>query len=346
MTPDLTCPNCGSKAVRSRRAVYESGSSNYKGRQSTSGMSFGFGKNFRPRFYFGGGSHSGTRQSLFAQKVAPVPMWLGLPIFVIIFLISASFTAGIIFAVLWAGFAFYINEQSFEKEWVCNKCSAVFKPDEALLIGVSKKYKQIGQKVDRIYEEVNNSTDNSFRTKKLKELEKIFIELNNISDDEVAGYSEGDRKNIKILKDRIRFLQAFVKKSEIAELVPLIISGESKLKRKNAAIMVEKLLSEIKALGQKSIIENFNDLKERTSIIIKVTDALDLLDKADKAHFMGEKNKEINYLLESLYSMRKNKVTVKQFDSLAAISETTGDTWTINLIKKNLLRAGYIPPKK
>lgn len=271
MSPNLTCPNCSSKTIRSRRAVYEGGTSNYRGRHSSSGMSFGFGKNFRPRLYFGGGRHSGVRQSVIAQKAAPVTMWLGLPVFLIIFFVSSSFTISTVIALAWATFAFFYNEQSFEKEWICSKCGVVFDPE------------------------------------KIRPLE-------------IA--------------------------SEVRNLLPYINSGESKQKRKNNAAKVIELLDELESSNLQHTVNDFYDFKEKMSIVLKSTDALDLLDKADRAHFLKDKDQEIKYLLEALYSLRKNQVTVRQFDSLKVKSETTGEIWTINLIKKKMLEAGYVPPSK
>ncbi len=271
MTPNLTCPNCSSKAIRSRRAVYEGGTSNYRGRRSTNGMSFGFGKNFRPRLYFGGGRHSGVRQSVIAQKAAPVPMWLGLPVFLIIFFISSSFAISSVIALSWATFAFFINAQFFEKEWICSKCGEMFDPEKIRLLGIV---------------------------------------------------------------------------SEVQNLLPHINSGESKQKRKNSAAKVIELLDELESSNLQHTIKDFHNLKEKLSIVLKSTDALDLLDKADKAHFLKNKNQEIKHLLEALYSLRKNQVTVRQFDSLKAKSEITGEIWTINLIKKKILEAGYVPSPK
>lgn len=271
MSPNLTCPNCSSKTIRSRRAVYEGGTSNYSGRHSSSGMSFGFGKNFRPRLYFGGGRHSGVRRSVIAQKAAPVPMWLGVPVFLIILFASSSFAISTVIALAWATFSLFINEQSFEKEWICSKCGVVFDPEK---------------------------------------------------------------------------IRHFEISSGIRTLLPHINSGESKQKRKNSAAKIIELLAELESLNLQHTIKDFYDLKEKLPIVFKATDALDLLNKADKGHFLKDKNQEIKHLLEALYSLRKNQVTVRQFDSLKAKSETTGEIWTINLIKKKMLEAGYVPPQK
>lgn len=271
MAIQTKCPNCHSTAVRSRRAVYEDCTSNYRGRHTNNGMSFGFGKNFRPRLYFGGGGHSGTRKSLVAQKAAPVPMWVGLPIFLIICLFTLSFIISLIIALAWAAFAFYINEQSFEKQWICSKCGEMFDPEK---------------------------------------IKPLAIE------------------------------------SEIRSLLPVINSEESKIKRKKNIFRLIELMNELEISGHQYDVSNFYELKEKLPTVLNTIDAVDLLTKAEKAHFMGNKKQVIKYLLEALYSLRSNQVTVRQFNSLEIKDSNTGEILTINLIKKKILEAGYVPPKK
>lgn len=268
----VSCPNCGSKTVRSRQSVYESGTSIYRGRHSNSGMSFSIGKNFKPRFYTGGGRHSGTRQSLIAQRAAPVPVIIGFPIVILVyFFTSGSVQITIASAIAWAAFAILMNRNSYDKEWICSKCGAMFDPDKTKLYAIS---------------------------------------------------------------------------SEISKLLQEIKYGKNKQEIGKKASRVIDLMNELEVNGFHHTVSDFHELKNKMSVLLKISDAADLLDKADKAHFMKNKKQEINFLLEALYSLRSHQTTVREFDSYGLKSEITGEIWTVNLIKKKLLQAGYNPPKK
>ena len=82
----IRCPDCGSTAVRRREVVHKSGTSNYSGTSSTSGLSVGLTGKARPRVWFGGGSHSGVRQSIRANEAQPLPYWPAIVVPVLMFL--------------------------------------------------------------------------------------------------------------------------------------------------------------------------------------------------------------------------------------------------------------------
>jgi len=70
------------------------------------------------------------------------------------------------------------------------------------------------------------------------------------------------------------------------------------------------------------------------------------MDKADKKHVLRNKKTAAKHLLEAIYLLKKNETTVKEFDSLKMKSEITGEPWTIDYVKKRLLKAGYRPANK
>ncbi|MBT78212.1 MAG: hypothetical protein CL798_08490 [Chromatiales bacterium] len=131
----IKCPSCSSTAVRRREVVHKSGTSTYSGRSSSRGFSFGFAGKARPRVWFGGGSHSGKRQSLKAQEAEPLPFWPAIIVPITIFIFrgendSFGFWSwfGFVVSGLWflAAMADYF---SYRDEWSCSKCGATFVPD-------------------------------------------------------------------------------------------------------------------------------------------------------------------------------------------------------------------------
>lgn len=83
MKTPTQCPNCGSRATRSRQVVYESGTSRHSGRSSSRGLSFGLSGRRNTRLGFWSGSYSGTRQSIIAQNAGPLPIITGLGLLIL-----------------------------------------------------------------------------------------------------------------------------------------------------------------------------------------------------------------------------------------------------------------------
>jgi hypothetical protein len=133
--------------------------------------------------------------------------------------------------------------------------------------------------------------------------------------------------------------------NEIISLVPKVEVQPNKSLRKKYANKIIALLNALENMGRSYLFSNFEELRWKMKIVLKTADALDYLDKADKQNFFNKKKIEINYLFEALYSLKKEKVTIKEFNSLQAKSEITGQTWTVDYIKRRLLSAGYTPTK-
>jgi len=165
---------------------------------------------------------------------------------------------------------------------------------------------------------------------------KIFLLL--------ADYVSRDIKLKKIeeIKESNRSANMY---NEIISLVPKVEVQPNKSLRKKYANKIIALLNALENMGRSYLFSNFEELRWKMKIVLKTADALDYLDKADKQNFFNKKKIEINYLFEALYSLKKEKVTIKEFNSLQAKSEITGQTWTVDYIKRRLLSAGYTPTK-
>lgn len=165
---------------------------------------------------------------------------------------------------------------------------------------------------------------------------KIFLLL--------ADYVSRDIKQKKIeeIKESNRSANIY---NEIISLVPKVEVQPNKSLRKKYAYKIIGLLNALENMGRSHFFSNFEELRWKMKIVLKTADAFDYLDKADKQYFFNKKKIEINYLFEALYSLKKEKVTIKEFNSLQAKSEITGQTWTVDCIKRRLLEAGYTPTK-
>jgi uncharacterized protein YicC (UPF0701 family) len=129
--------------------------------------------------------------------------------------------------------------------------------------------------------------------------------------------------------------------TQISTLVPDIASSESKTRRKNNARKVQRLIDELEALGQQHVLQDAEAFKKQIEIIIRAVDVLDNLDKADKQLFLKDKKKELKYLLEALYHLKRNRITSQEFNSLQAKSEITEEFWTADYLRKRMIAAGY-----
>jgi hypothetical protein len=153
---------------------------------------------------------------------------------------------------------------------------------------------------------------------------------------------EREQKRIEGIKESNRGVNIH---NEIISLIPKVEVQASKSIRKKYANKIIELLGELESIGRSHLFSNFEELREQTKVVLKTSDAFNYLDKADKQHFLNKKKMEIKYLLEALYSLMIMKVTNREFNSLHAKSELTGQTWTVNYIKSRLLDAGYTPTK-
>ncbi len=131
--------------------------------------------------------------------------------------------------------------------------------------------------------------------------------------------------------------------SSIEKLIPEAELGQSKTARKNNARKILQLLDSLEELGKKDTITNFDELRDRTKCLLKIADAIDFLDKADKRLFLNQKKREKNYLLEALYHLITYGVTNKEFNSLSLKSEFTGRIWTVRYLKQRIINAGHQP---
>lgn len=133
----IICPDCGSSAVRRREVVHKSGTSEYKSSGSTSGVSFSFSGKSHPRYWLGGGSTRGVRQSLLARESQPVPFWPAILLVVFIFIFRGD--QGSFGILSWLGFlvsglwlaAAWRDISRYEEQWLCGKCGARFIPEAA-----------------------------------------------------------------------------------------------------------------------------------------------------------------------------------------------------------------------
>ncbi len=148
----IKCPNCNSTAVRSREAVYKAGTANYSGRSSSSGLSFGLTRKRNPRLWFGGSSHSGTRQSLKAQDAAPLPVFSVVIIIPILYLFGSDTGGilGLIVSFFWIVYASKHNTENYEKEWVCSKCGYFFDPKKYLVELNQIRSSEIKAEIDKL----------------------------------------------------------------------------------------------------------------------------------------------------------------------------------------------------
>lgn len=128
---------------------------------------------------------------------------------------------------------------------------------------------------------------------------------------------------------------------QISTLVPDIASPESKSRRKTNARKVQRLIDELEALGQQHVLQDAETFKKQIGIIIRAVDVLDNLDKADKQLFLKDKKKELKYLLEALYHLKRNRITSQEFNSLQAKSEITEEFWTADYLMERMIAAGY-----
>jgi hypothetical protein len=133
----IRCTGCDSTAVRRREVVHKSGTAFFSGRGSSSGFSFGLTSRSRPRIWFGGGSHTGKRQSITAREAQPPSFWPAIVMAGLIFIFrgeneSFGFWSwfGFFFSGLWLLAAIFAFSR-YQEEWLCSKCGARFIPEPA-----------------------------------------------------------------------------------------------------------------------------------------------------------------------------------------------------------------------
>lgn len=122
-------------------------------------------------------------------------------------------------------------------------------------------------------------------------------------------------------------------------------STTTKARRKSSSRKVLELLQQIDQLGHKEGINNFEDLKKYLQIVIRASDAIEYLEKADKHLFLGESKQEQRSLLQAIYHLKKNRITKREFKILQITSALTGKVWAIEYLKKRLLDTGYKAPQ-
>ena len=165
---------------------------------------------------------------------------------------------------------------------------------------------------------------------------KIFLWLS------LNALRDAEQKRIKEVKESNHIASIH---NKIMGLIPKVEVQASKAIRKTYANKIIELLNALENIGKSHFDNNFAGLREQVNVVLKTADAIDYLDKADKQYFLNKKKMEIKYLLEAIYSLRIMKVTSQEFNSLQVKCEITGQTWSVDYIKRRLLDAGYNPTK-
>lgn len=243
------CPNCGSAATRSRSVVYKSGTSNYSGRNSSGGLSFG-SKKFNPRFWFGSGSHSGTRQSILAREAGPITAVpsLGLLIFGFILFRENFYPVAIFLVIVWFFIAFYLNNKKYSKEWVCSKCGCFFDPEKIFLNYSLNRSNIISEELVRLSYSIYYPNTEDERSESLEKADILLREAENYNIINTSENLSKLRNDIDLI-NKLKYTIILLEKSDKSFL--------SKDRKSEVEYLLEALHSLIKIQITNEIFDSF-----------------------------------------------------------------------------------------
>lgn len=113
--------------------------------------------------------------------------------------------------------------------------------------------------------------------------------------------------------------------------------------RQNSCTKAIALLQEIKELDRtRSIAQNTDDLLVKLHALEKTLPIGNILDKAEKAEFKGQKKQALNAYLDAIFECQKENVTAGDFQTSDLRDGATDDQISLNYLKQKARALGWM----